>query len=252
MVSSLGDRFINNVEMNKAVTSYQFPQLMMAIQTAVKCVSVTLKKCGLAQMKTDANATTNVEDKDALQPGKDMLCGGYILYGYCTVLVLAFEGGSVNGFTLDPAVGEFMLTDPMIKIPTSAKLYSVNEGHTQSFDQSLVNFIEKMKVIKIGEAWSARYSGNLVGDCHRILKQGGIYMYPASKEHPNGKHRLLYEASPIAFIMKQAGGLAVNGKQFILDMIPQKLHEKTPFFCGSRDNVLQLMQALGMNKISPT
>uniref|UniRef100_A0A0A9X5N3 fructose-bisphosphatase n=1 Tax=Lygus hesperus TaxID=30085 RepID=A0A0A9X5N3_LYGHE len=329
------NRFINNVEMNKTTTSYQFPQLMMAIQTAVKCVAITLKKCGLAQMrslgtseqhfpsldgrrleqylnevfvnlvastntvslivckdsedairvettrsgkyifafsaadsqtrgsleysssvgstfavyrKTDSTASVGVDDKDALQAGKTMLCGGYVLYGYCTVMVLAFDGGSVNGFTLDHAVGEFMLTDPNIKIPTSAKLYSVNEGHTHSFDPSLVNFIEKIKVIKVGEIWSARYSGNLVGDCHRILKLGGIYMYPASKEYPNGKHRLLYECCPIAFVFKQAGGLAVNGKQYILDMTPQKFHEKTPFFCGSRDNIMQLMQAVGMTK----
>ncbi|KAG4074159.1 hypothetical protein HA402_014364 [Bradysia odoriphaga] len=173
---------------------------------------------------------------DALQSGREMVAAGYALYGSATMIVLSL-GFGVNGFTYDPAIGEFILTDVNMTIPDKGKIYSINEGYSYLWDQSVVQYVQDKKNPAKGKPYGARYVGSMVADVHRTIKYGGIFIYPATSESPNGKLRLLYECNPMAFIITQAGGKASTGKVDILDVVPQSIHQRCPIYLGSKLDV---------------
>jgi fructose-1,6-bisphosphatase I len=173
--------------------------------------------------------------QDFLQPGTKQIAAGYIIYGSSTMMVYATRRG-VNGFTLDPSIGEFTLSHPNIQCPESGKFYSVNHGNFFQYEDPVKKYItECQKKNKTnGGPYTQRYVGSMVADIHRNLIKGGIFMYPAVLDKPKGKLRLLYECNPCAFIIEVAGGKATNGKQRILEVQPTELHQRTPFFAGSK------------------
>ena len=173
--------------------------------------------------------------EDFLQPGKNQVAAGYIVYGSSTMFVYATRRG-VNGFTLDPSIGEFCLSHPNIKCPEFGKIYSVNHGNFFQYDEKVRKYINdcQKKDKSNGGPYTQRYIGSMVSDVHRNLIKGGIFMYPATMDKPNGKLRLLYECNPLAFIIEVAGGRATNGKQRILDVQPTELHQRSPLFIGSK------------------
>jgi fructose-1,6-bisphosphatase I len=182
---------------------------------------------------------------DFLQPGKNQVAAGYIVYGSSTMLVYATRRG-VNGFTLDPSIGEFCLSHPNIKCPEFGKIYSVNHGHFFGYEQGVQNYIQRCqkKNKDNGGPYTQRYIGSMVADVHRNLIKGGIFMYPGTTDKPKGKLRLLYECNPFAFITEVAGGKATNGKERILDVTPTKLHERSPLFIGSRGMMEELEEEM--------
>ncbi|MEG3957783.1 class 1 fructose-bisphosphatase [Microcoleus sp. herbarium2] len=170
---------------------------------------------------------------DLLQHGHKQIAAGYVLYGPSTMLVYSI-GQGVHSFTLDPSLGEFILANENIKVPDRGPIYSVNEGNFWQWEESLRDYI---RYVHRSEGYTARYGGALVGDFHRILFQGGVFLYPGTVKQPQGKLRLLYESAPLAFLMEQAGGRASTGTQDILDVVPTKLHERSPLIVGSKENV---------------
>ncbi len=181
--------------------------------------------------------------QDSLQAGFKQVAAGYTLYGSSTMLVYT-SGQGVYGFTLDQALGEFLLSHKNITIPENAKYYSVNEAYSTRWTPGLKKYIEYAKTSKSdgGCGMSHRYIGSLVADFHRNLLKGGIFLYPADTSSPNGKLRLLYEAAPLAFVAEQAGGKASNGKENIMDIIPSDIHQRTPLFLGSARDVDQVVK----------
>ncbi|MBI5971101.1 MAG: class 1 fructose-bisphosphatase [Deltaproteobacteria bacterium] len=179
-------------------------------------------------------AGRELTEADFLRPGAQQAASGYILYGTSTMFVYT-TGHGVHGFTLDPSVGEFLLSHEDIKIPEFGKIYSINEGNTKYWFPGTSKYIERLK--SSDNDCCARYIGSLVSDFHRNLLKGGVFLYPGDKKSKNGKLRLLYEANPLAFIVEQAGGAASSGEGRILDIVPQGLHQKTPLIIGSRKNV---------------
>jgi fructose-1,6-bisphosphatase I len=179
---------------------------------------------------------------DMLQTGDQQVAAGYVLYGSSTILVYS-TGKGVNGFTLDPAVGEFFLSHPDMKMPEEGRLYSINEGNLQDFDPTLRAYLDYCQSDKnqTGKPYSGRYIGSLVADFHRNLIKGGIYIYPTVPSAPQGRLRLLYECNPLAFIAEQAGGLATDGLQRILDIKPNQLHQRVGFYIGSKKMVEKAM-----------
>ncbi|XP_016097108.1 fructose-1,6-bisphosphatase isozyme 2-like [Sinocyclocheilus grahami] len=176
-------------------------------------------------------------EKDALQPGRNIVAAGYALYGSATMIVLS-TGQGVNCFMLDPAIGEFILVDRDVKIKKKGKIYSLNEGYALYFDPAVTEYLQKKKFPEDGSApYGARYVGSMVADVHRTLVYGGIFLYPANVKSPKGKLRLLYECNPMAFIMEQAGGMATTGTTNILDIQPESLHQRVPVVMGSPDDV---------------
>ncbi len=175
---------------------------------------------------------------DCLQPGYKQIGAGYIIYGTSTMFVYT-TGQGVHGFTLDPTVGEFLLSHEDIKIPKRGKTYSINEGNYNLWDTKLQEYIQYLKVDDEStfRPYSLRYIGTMVGDIHRTLLYGGIFIYPADKNHPTGKLRLMYECNPMAYIVEQAGGMATNGKIRLLEVQPTSMHETTPIFIGSVEDV---------------
>jgi fructose-1,6-bisphosphatase I len=173
-----------------------------------------------------------IQEEDILQKGSEQVAAGYILYGSSTMLVYT-TGHGVNGFTYEPSLGEYFLSHPDMQIPANGKIYSINEGSSNSFDQSVKAYIQYCK----DNNYTGRYIGSLVADFHRNLLKGGIYIYPATAKDNNGKLRLMYECNALAFIAEQAGGKASDGKRRILDMQPEGLHQRTPFFVGSQKMV---------------
>jgi len=173
--------------------------------------------------------------EDFLQPGIKQVAAGYIVYGSSTMLVYATRRG-VNGFTLDPSIGEFCLSHPDIKCPSAGKIYSVNHGNFFLYDASVKKYIDccQRKTKENGGPYTQRYIGSMVADLHRTLIKGGIFMYPGMTDKPQGKLRLMYECNPFAFIIEVAGGKATSGRQRILDIQPGKLHQRTPLFIGSK------------------
>ena len=169
-----------------------------------------------------------VTPEDIMQPGRQQVAAGYVLYGSSTMLVYT-TGHGVNGFTYEQSLGEFFLSHPDMCAPKDGKIYSINEGTYNLFEPGLKKYIENCKE----RQYSGRYIGSLVADFHRNLLKGGIYIYPATSKSPNGKLRLLYEANALAFIAEQAGGKATDGKNRILDIQPQTLHQRTPLYIGS-------------------
>jgi len=168
---------------------------------------------------------------DALQAGSKMICSGYALYGSACMIVLATDSG-VNGFMLDPAIGEFILTDPDMSIKPRGNIYSINEGYTAKWDEAVKEYINDKKYPKSGKAYGSRYVGSMVADLHRTLVYGGIFLYPATTDSPNGKLRLMYECNPMAYIIEKAGGLATTGNGSVLDVNPTDIHQRVPFLLG--------------------
>ncbi|MFD0977078.1 class 1 fructose-bisphosphatase [Salinimicrobium gaetbulicola] len=179
---------------------------------------------------------TPVQLEDFLQPGNKQVAAGYIVYGTSTMLVYT-TGHGVNGFTLNPALGSWYLSHPDMKYPENGHIYSVNEGNYVHFPQGVKDYIKYCQEEKDDRPYTSRYIGSLVSDFHRNMIKGGIYFYPTSSKAPNGKLRLLYECNPMAFIAEQASGKASDGFSRILDIEPQELHQRVPFFCGSRSMV---------------
>jgi len=177
-----------------------------------------------------------VTEMDFLQKGRKQIAAGYILYGTSTMLVYT-TGYGVNGFTLNPALGTFYLSHPNMKFPEKGHIYSINEGNYNHFPTGIKKFIKYCQEDKDQRPYSSRYIGSLVSDFHRNLIKGGVYLYPSTLKHPNGKLRLLYECNPISFLTEQAGGTASNGTQRILDIEPKSLHQCEPFYCGNNEMV---------------
>ncbi len=180
-------------------------------------------------------------EEDCLQPGSRQVCAGYVIYGSSTMLVYT-TGLGVHGFTLDPTVGEFILSHPDIKMPARCAIYSVNEGNAAYWDAGTRAYVESLKTVDraSGRPYSLRYIGSLVSDFHRNLLKGGIFLYPADHKDPKkptGKLRLLFEAAPIAFIVEQAGGAATTGTQRVMEIEPTQLHQRVPLIVGPRDEV---------------
>ncbi|HEX2532936.1 MAG TPA: class 1 fructose-bisphosphatase [Chitinophagaceae bacterium] len=187
-----------------------------------------------------------VTEEDFLQPGVRQVAAGYIVYGSSTMLVYATRRG-VNGFTLDPSIGEFCLSHPEIRCPEAGKIYSVNHGNFFQYEEGVREYITRcqQKVKGDGGPYTQRYIGSMVADLHRNLIKGGIFMYPGTADKPGGKLRLLYECNPFAFIVEVAGGKATNGKQRILNIQPAELHQRSPLFIGSRLMMEELEGCLG-------
>lgn len=179
---------------------------------------------------------TPVESQDFLQPGREQVAAGYIIYGTSTMLVYT-TGYGVNGFTLNPAIGTFYLSHPDMKIPENGAIYSVNEGNYVHFPQGVKDYIKYCQKEEGDRPYTSRYIGSLVSDIHRNILKGGIYIYPTSSIKAQGKLRLLYECNPMAYIIEQAGGKASDGYTRILDVAPSELHERIAFFCGSKNMV---------------
>jgi fructose-1,6-bisphosphatase I len=181
---------------------------------------------------------TPVTLEDFLQPGEKQVAAGYVIYGSSTMLVYS-TGNGVHGFTCDPSLGVFYLSHENMKIPEDGRIYSINEGNYLKFPLGVKKYLKYCQ--EIDEAtqrpYTSRYIGSLVSDFHRNLLKGGIYIYPSTASAPNGKLRLLYECNPMAFLMEQAGGKAIDGQKRILEIVPTELHQRIPFFCGSNNMV---------------
>ncbi|MBE7629435.1 class 1 fructose-bisphosphatase [Tenacibaculum piscium] len=181
---------------------------------------------------------TPVTKEDFLQKGSEQVAAGYVAYGTSTMLVFT-TGNGVNGFTLNPAIGTFYLSHPNMQFPEIGRIYSVSEGYFTYFQEGMKRFLVHCKDLNQADnrPYTARYVGSLVTDFHRNMIKGGIYIYPSTTITPNGKLRLLYEGNPIAFICEQAGGKATDGFTRIMDIKPSELHQRVPFFCGSKQMV---------------
>lgn len=176
--------------------------------------------------------------KDVLQKGTQQVAAGYVIYGSSTMMVYT-TGKGVNGFTLDPSIGEFCLSHPDMKIPQNGNIYSINEGNYVHFPTGVKKYIKYAQEQDAGTSrpYTSRYIGSMVGDIHRNLIKGGIYIYPTTASSPNGKLRLLYECNPMAFIIEQAGGVASDGYGRILELDVKELHQRSPIFIGSENMV---------------
>jgi fructose-1,6-bisphosphatase I len=190
---------------------------------------------GIFRRKTSSGKGT---EQDVLQPGRNLVAAGYIVYGSSTIFVYT-TGNGVHGFTLDPSIGEFLLSHENIRIPKKGDIYSVNEGYYERWDDNIKRFINYLKAEDkaTGRPYKLRYVGTLVADFHRTLLYGGIFMYPGDKKNPEGKLRLIYEAAPLAYVVEKAGGRASDGFRNILDIEPTNLHQRTPLFIGSEEDV---------------
>lgn len=188
--------------------------------------------------------------QDCLQPGIKQVAAGYVIYGSSTMLVYT-AGNGTHGFTLDPAFGEYILSHPNIQTPKKSKIYSINEGNYLYWHPGLKKYIKYLQdEDKASQRpYTARYIGSMVADIHRNLLYGGIFMYPADSRNPNGKLRLQYECNPMAFIVEQAGGRASNGKKRILEIEPEKLHQRVPIFIGSEDDVKMVEKFMAESEI---
>lgn len=195
-----------------------------------------------AVWKKTHNGPTTVND--ILRPGSEMCCAGYIAYGGATELIITY-GHGVQRFTLDPSIGEFILTAGDIKLPEIQKtIYSINEGNYNTWDEHMQKAVDSFRLNK--PAYSARYIGSMVADVHRTIMYGGIYMYPADAKKGNGKLRILYEGFPMSFIVEQAGGMSSTGLfrgkvNRVLDLVPQGIHDKCPIICGSPRDVERVL-----------
>ena len=182
---------------------------------------------------------SSVSLDDFLQKGRNQVAAGYIIYGTSTMLVYT-TGDGVNGFTLNPAIGSFYLSHSNIKFPNEGRIYSINEGNYLQFPDYVKKYLKFCQMEQEDRPYTSRYIGSLVSDFHRNLIKGGIFLYPNTSKNPNGKLRLLYECNPISFICEQAGGIAIDGKNNILDLQPTSLHQRSPFYCGSSKMIKQL------------
>ncbi len=181
--------------------------------------------------------------EDFLQPGNKLMAAGYVIYGSSTMMVYATKT-SINGFTLEPSIGEFCLSHPDLRCPEKGKIYSINQGNTCKYDDGMKAFLnycmESNK--EEGRPYSHRYIGSMVADMHRTFIKGGIFMYPADKSNPNGKLRLQYECNPMAFLVQAANGLASTGTGSVLDVVPTELHQRVPIYIGSKNLVEKALE----------
>lgn len=186
--------------------------------------------------KTKPGTVATIED--FLQPGVDLVAAGYVIYGSSTMLVFS-TGHGVNGFTLDTSIGVFCLSHPNMRVPKDGFIYSINEGNYKQFPEGVKRYIKycQEEDPSTKRPYTSRYIGSLVADFHRNMIKGGIYIYPSTGSNPNGKLRLMYENIPLAFIVEQAGGKASDGKNRILEIQPEQLHQRTPLFIGSKHMV---------------
>ncbi len=193
--------------------------------------------------KSDVGTKATIEDM--LQKGVDQIAAGYVLYGSSTMLVYS-TGRGVNGFTLDPSIGEFCLSHPNMRMPETGRIYAMNEGNINSCEPGIRDYLNycQSNDNDFGSPYSGRYIGSLVADFHRNLVKGGIYIYPATTASPEGRLRLLYECNPLAFIAEQAGGMATTGRERIVSIKPQRLHQRVPLFIGSKKMVEKAMSML--------
>lgn len=196
-------------------------------------VDINLNVGSIFSIRQQEGNDIDGEAEDLLQDGRKQVAAGYVLYGPSTMLVYSI-GTGVHAFTLDPSLGEFILSDENIQVPQHGPIYSVNEGNFWQWDESLRNYI---RYVHRQEGYTARYGGALVGDIHRIFSQGGVFLYPGTVKKPEGKLRLLYESAPLAFLMEQAGGRASTGIQDILDVVHEKLHSRAPLIIGSIEDL---------------
>lgn len=196
-------------------------------------VDINLNVGSIFSLRQQEGNDLDKQAKDLLQPGDHQIGAGYVLYGPATVLVYTL-GQGVHSFILDPSLGEFILAEENIQIPQHGPVYSTNEGNYWQWDESIREYI---RYVHRHEGYTARYSGALVGDFHRILLQGGVFLYPGTVEKPEGKLRLLYESAPLAMLIEQAGGKASTGTTRILSFTAQELHQRTPLVIGSVEDV---------------
>lgn len=181
---------------------------------------------------------------NTLQPGKNLVAAAYCLYSSSTFLVLTLGAGTY-GFTLDENLGEFVLSHPNIAIPKQSSIYSFNEANFNAWDEPLKKTVKNWKAGTgaSGKRFSSRYIGSMVGDVHRTLLYGGVFGYPADRKNPCGKLRLVYEGAPMSFIMEQAGGLSTTGTHRVMDLFPEEVHQRTPIFMGSPNDVQEIIDA---------
>ena len=197
-------------------------------------------------MRRPDPATPTEGDEDVLQPGYEQVAAGYVVYGSSTILVYS-AGQGVHGFTLDPAVGAFVLSHENIRMPKQGKYYSTNEAYWYGMKERDRNFIDRLRKGELGRTYSSRYIGSMVADFHRTLLKGGIFLYPTTAEQPDGNLRLLYEANPIAYLAEQAGGIAVDDDlKRILEIQPRNIHQRTPLIVGSPVEMNAYMENAGM------
>jgi fructose-1,6-bisphosphatase I len=191
----------------------------------------------------------SVKNEDFIQHGTQQVASVYVIYGSSTMLVYT-TGNGVNGFTLDPSIGEFCLSHPGIKTPDDGKIYSINEGNYVYFPSGIKKYLKycQEKDKNSGRPYTSRYIGSLVSDFHRNLLMGGVFLYPPNDKMPEGKLRLVYECNPIAFIAEQAGGAASNGSRRILDLEPLSLHQRSPFYAGSKKMVHKIEETLSISR----
>lgn len=199
--------------------------------------------------KTSTDVPVTIED--VLQRGVEQVGAGYVIYGSSTMLVYT-TGKGVNGFTLDPSIGEFCLSHPDLRLPEKGVIYSINEGNYVKFPQGVKDYLKYCQVEDkaTDRPYVARYIGSMVADVHRNLIKGGIYLYPTTSSHPEGKLRLMYECNPLAFIVEQAGGKATDGKRRILEIEPTELHQRTPIFIGNTEMVEKVEELLRLAEIA--
>ena len=170
------------------------------------------------------------------QPGSRQVAAGYVVYGSSTIMVYTTGSGAV-GFTLDTAIGAYVLSHAPLRMPQQGPYYSVNEGQAHTFPDEYRHYLQRLRSGALGHSYSSRYVGSLVADFHRTMLKGGVFLYPPTRQYPNGKLRLMYEANPLAFIAEQAGGMATDGKNNILDIEPENIHQRTPLILGSKVEV---------------
>ena len=196
-------------------------------------VDINLNVGSIFSIRQQEGDDLDGEARDLLQDGHKQIAAGYVLYGPSTVLVYSI-GNGVHSFNLDPSLGEFILSQENIQIPEHGPVYSTNEGNFWQWDEAIRDYT---RYVHRHEGYTARYSGALVGDLHRLLLQGGVFLYPGTVKKPEGKLRLLYESAPLAYLVEQAGGRASTGTQTLMDVVPDKLHARTPLIIGSKEDV---------------
>lgn len=201
---------------------------------------------GIYRRVSEGTGAGTVED--CLQKGTEQVAAGYVIYGSSTILVYT-TGNGVNGFTLDPSIGEFCLSHPNICTPKDSNIYSLNEGNAVHFPEGVKKYVEycKQEDKATGRPYSSRYIGTFVADFHRNLLKGGIFIYPTTAKAPKGKLRLVYEVNPLAFVIEQAGGRATDGKNRVLEMKPEQLHQRTALYIGSENMVRKIEEFLAEN-----
>jgi fructose-1,6-bisphosphatase I len=259
----------NQAEKYRELKTTQFKQDVLIEETGGKYIAVFDPLDGSSNVdagiptgtifgifEEDPNATCEIpldDSKDAdenyarclagtLRPGNSLVAAGYCLYSSSTFLCITL-GNGVNIFTLDPSIGEFILTHRNVKIPSRGKIYSFNEANRFEWEQPLVDYVSALQqgIGESGVKYSGRYIGSMVGDVHRTLLYGGIFGYPGTKKTPNGKLRLLYEAAPMSFLVEQAGGLSTTGRERIMDIVPKNVHQRVPCLLGSHEDINEVV-----------